>query len=130
MRYILSDNFKPFQILTYMWVHANFAHLFSNMFAVLVFAPILEKVWGSKKFFIFYLITGIGAGILYCAVNFYETYEYEKKTENWLKLMILYGLKPLPKLHGKRKIPHSSKLLLTKLLFKEEASANVHPDGL
>ena len=85
MRYILSDNFKPFQIITYMGVHANFAHLFSNMFAVLVFAPILEKVWGSKKFFIFYLITGIGAGILYCAVNFYETYEYEKETENYIE---------------------------------------------
>ena len=56
MRYILSENFKPFQMLTYMWVHANFLHLFSNMFAVLVFAPILEKVWGSKKFFVFYLI--------------------------------------------------------------------------
>ena len=53
MRYILSENFKPFQMLTYMWVHANFLHLFSNMFAVLVFAPVLEKVWGSKKFFFF-----------------------------------------------------------------------------
>ena len=37
MRYILSENFKPFQILTYMWVHANFLHLFSNMFAVFVY---------------------------------------------------------------------------------------------
>ena len=84
MRYILSENFQPFQILTYMWVHANFSHLFSNMFAVLVFAPILEKVWGSRKFLIFYLTTGIGAGILYCGVNFYETYKYEIQTENYI----------------------------------------------
>ena len=62
MRYILSENFKPFQMLTYMWVHANFLHLFSNMFAVLVFAPVLEGL-GSKKFFVFYLLTGIGADI-------------------------------------------------------------------
>ena len=84
MRYILSENFKPFQMLTYMWVHANFLHLFSNMFAVLVFAPILEKVWGSKKFFVFYLLTGIGAGILYCGINFAETYKFEKDTENYV----------------------------------------------
>ena len=84
MRYILSENFKPFQMLTYMWVHANFLHLFSNMFAVLVFAPVLEKVWGSKKFFVFYLLTGIGAGILYCGINFAETYKFEKDTENYV----------------------------------------------
>ena len=53
LRYILSDNFKPYQFLTYMWLHAGFGHLFSNMFAVIVFAPILERVWGSRKFFIF-----------------------------------------------------------------------------
>ena len=57
LRYLLSENFKPYQMLTYMWIHAGFGHLFSNMFAVLVFAPILEKVWGSRKFFIFDLLT-------------------------------------------------------------------------
>ena len=46
MRYFHSEYFQPYQILTYMWVHAGFGHLFSNMFSVLVFAPILEKVWG------------------------------------------------------------------------------------
>ena len=85
MRYVLSENFRPFQILTYMWVHANFYHLFSNMFAVLVFAPILEKVWGAKRFFIFYLITGIGAGILYSCINFYENYKFEQETKHYIE---------------------------------------------
>jgi len=53
------------------------------MFAVIVFAPILEKVWGSKKFFTFYLITGIGAGILYSGVNFYENYSLETDVKNY-----------------------------------------------
>jgi membrane associated rhomboid family serine protease len=66
-----------------MWIHAGFGHLFSNMFAVIVFAPILEKVWGSKKFFTFYLITGIGAGILYSGVNFYENYSLETDVKNY-----------------------------------------------
>jgi len=54
------------------------------MFAVLVFAPILEKVWGSRKFFTFYLITGIGAGILYTGVNFIENYSLENKVNNYI----------------------------------------------
>ena len=83
LRYILSDNFKPYQFLTYMWIHAGFGHLFSNMFAVIVFAPILEKVWGSRKFFTFYLITGIGAGILYSGVNFYENYSLEIEVRSY-----------------------------------------------
>ena len=79
LRYILSDNFQPYQFLTYMWIHAGFGHLFSNMFAVTVFAPILERVWGSRKFFIFYLITGVGAGVLYTGVNFVENFNLENK---------------------------------------------------
>ena len=54
-------------------------HIFSNMFAVLVFGPILERVWGSRKFFIFYLITGVGAGVLYSGVNFIENFNLENK---------------------------------------------------
>ena len=79
LRYILSENFEPYQFMSYMWIHAGFGHLFSNMFAVLIFAPILERVWGSRKFFMFYLITGIGAGILYTGINFVESYSLETK---------------------------------------------------
>ena len=83
LRYILSDNFKPYQFLTYMWIHAGFGHLFSNMFAVIIFAPILERVWGSRKFFMFYLVTGVGAGILYSGVNFFENYSLETKVKTY-----------------------------------------------
>ena len=83
MRYFHSENFQPYQILTYMWVHGGFGHLFSNMFSVLIFAPILEKVWGSKKFLIYYLATGIGAGILYSGINYYENYSFEVKVKSY-----------------------------------------------
>ena len=83
LRYIFSQDFKPYQFLTYMWIHAGFAHIFSNMFAVLVFAPILEKVWGSRKFFIYYLVTGVGAGILYSGVNFVENFTLENKVARY-----------------------------------------------
>ena len=83
MRYFHSENFQPYQILTYMWVHGGFGHVFSNMFSVLIFAPILEKVWGSKKFLIYYLATGIGAGILYSGINYYENYSFEVKVKSY-----------------------------------------------
>jgi len=83
MRYFHSENFQPYQILTYMWVHGGFGHLFGNMFSVLVFAPILERVWGSKKFLIYYLITGIGAGILYSGINYYENYSFEIEVKSY-----------------------------------------------
>ena len=83
MRYFHSENFQPYQILTYMWVHGGFGHLFSNMFSVLIFAPILERVWGSKKFLIYYLATGIGAGILYSGINYYENYSFEIQIKSY-----------------------------------------------
>ena len=69
VHYLFSDHFYIFQYVTYMWLHGGFWHLLSNMFAVLVFGPMLERVWGSKRFLTFYLITGIGAGVLYGVVD-------------------------------------------------------------
>ena len=71
---MLSDGFAPYQFLTYMWMHGGWWHLLSNMFAVFIFGPLLEQMWGSKRFLIFYLATGIGAGILYAGVEFGRTY--------------------------------------------------------
>jgi membrane associated rhomboid family serine protease len=55
--------FKPYQLFTYMFCHANFFHIFFNMLMLSFFGPILEDFWEQKQFLIFYIITGIGAGI-------------------------------------------------------------------
>ena len=68
---IHSPNFKPYQFFTYMFAHGGFGHIFFNMLALASFAPILESYWGEKKFLIFYLATGIGAGVIYALVNFF-----------------------------------------------------------
>lgn len=47
-----------------MFMHAGFSHIFFNMFAVYMFGRVLENVWGPKRFLIFYMVTGIGAGII------------------------------------------------------------------
>ena len=68
LHYLTANGFHIWQPLTYMFMHANFSHIFFNMFAVLMFAPAIEERWGSKRFLIYYLITGLGAGIIQEAV--------------------------------------------------------------
>lgn len=63
--------FQPYQFFTYMFAHGGFGHIFFNMLALASFAPILEHYWGDKKFLIFYVVTGMGAGILYGVVNYF-----------------------------------------------------------
>ncbi len=66
-----SCPFSPYQFFTYMFAHGGFGHIFFNMLAMASFAPILENYWGDKKFLTFYLITGIGAGVIYSLVNYF-----------------------------------------------------------
>ncbi|RCR68093.1 MULTISPECIES: rhomboid family intramembrane serine protease [Larkinella] len=68
----LSPAFAPHQFVTYMFLHADFGHIFSNMLGLFFFGPMLEQVWGSKRFTIFYFITGVGAGLLFLGINYFE----------------------------------------------------------
>ena len=56
--------FRVWQPLTYMFMHANFTHLFFNMFALWMFGNTMENFWGTKRFLIYYLACGLGAGLL------------------------------------------------------------------
>jgi len=64
-----SEVFRPHQLITYMFMHGGLAHLFFNMFALYMFGRVLEQVWGSKRFLIYYMVTGIGAGLLQLLVT-------------------------------------------------------------
>lgn len=66
----IADDFKAFQVVTYMFMHGGFMHLFFNMFALFMFGRVLESVWGSARFLTFYLVTGIGAGLVQEVVQF------------------------------------------------------------
>jgi len=63
LHFFLAPSFKIWQLITYMFLHEGFQHLFFNMFAVWMFGRIMEMQWGSKRFLWFYLICGIGAGL-------------------------------------------------------------------
>ena len=64
MHFFLSPDFNVAQLVSYMFLHANFEHIFFNMFAVWMFGRTLEMVWGPKRFLIYYMICGIGAGLV------------------------------------------------------------------
>jgi membrane associated rhomboid family serine protease len=58
-----SEFFKPYQIVTHMFMHASFGHLFFNMLALFMFGRMIETVWGPKRFLIFYLACGLAAAV-------------------------------------------------------------------
>ncbi|RWY49205.1 rhomboid family intramembrane serine protease [Mucilaginibacter gilvus] len=72
--YFNSPFFKVWQPLTYMFMHAGFSHIFFNMFGLFMFGPILESTLGSKKFFNFYFITGLGGFVLNTAIQAIQVY--------------------------------------------------------
>jgi membrane associated rhomboid family serine protease len=74
--YPASHWFKPLQIVTHMFMHANFWHIFGNMFGLFMFGAVLEKVWGPQRFMIFYFVTGLGAALLYMAVQALIVYNF------------------------------------------------------
>ncbi|MCI4650790.1 rhomboid family intramembrane serine protease [Phaeodactylibacter sp.] len=69
-----SEYFRPFQIVTHMFMHADIGHLFFNMFAVFMFGPPLEATWGPKRFLFYYLLTGFGSVLLHTLVRGMEIY--------------------------------------------------------
>ena len=74
LHFFLASDFKLYQLFTYMFMHANLEHIFFNMFAVWMFGRTLEMVFGSKRFLTYYLVCGIGAGIVQELVQGIEYY--------------------------------------------------------
>ena len=75
LHFYMSEEFHPYQLVTYMFMHGGFSHLFFNMFALFMFGRTLEYVWGPKRFLIFYVVAGLGAAFvqeLVGAVRFYN----------------------------------------------------------
>jgi membrane associated rhomboid family serine protease len=72
LHFIASEKFRIYQIITYMFLHDPrfITHVFFNMFAVFMFGRTLEQVWGAKRFLSYYLVTGVGAGLIQLLVIF------------------------------------------------------------
>lgn len=67
-----SPQFEPFQLVTHMFMHANFSHIFFNMFALWMFGTAIENLMGGRRFLVYYLITAFGAAFLHLGVSYLE----------------------------------------------------------
>ena len=74
--YFKSPFFKPFQLVTHMFMHGGFTHIFFNMYTLYIFGSVLERVWGSQKFLLYYFVTGIGAALLHLGVMYLQLQGY------------------------------------------------------
>ena len=63
---------QPWSLFTYMFMHGGFQHIFFNMFALWMFGRTLEQVWGPKRFLFYYMVCGIGAGLVQELVQYIQ----------------------------------------------------------
>ena len=94
LHFFLASDFNLGQLITYMFMHANFSHIFFNMFAVWMFGRVLEQVWGPKRFLTYYLICGIGAGLIQELVQYLE-YAFTLSNYDSVNLGIAGGIIPM-----------------------------------
>ena len=71
LHFIGSSLFQPYQIITHLFMHGSFMHIFSNMFMLWMFGNMLENYWGGRRFLIYYLVTGLGAALSHYLVSYY-----------------------------------------------------------
>jgi len=92
--YIDSPKFQPYQLATHFFMHANIGHIFFNMFALVIFGNLLERVWGAKRFLFFYFITALGAAFLYQVIQGIEVYnETQSFFPNAERINDMYSLR-------------------------------------
>lgn len=94
LHFFLASDFNLSQLISYMFMHANFQHIFFNMFAVWMFGRVLEQVWGPRRFLTYYLICGIGAGLIQELVQYLE-YAFTLSNYDSVNLGIAGGIIPM-----------------------------------
>ena len=72
LHFFMASDFNPAQVITYMFMHGGFQHIFFNMFALWMFGRTLEQVWGPKRFLSYYMVCGIGAGLVQELVQYIQ----------------------------------------------------------
>lgn len=92
LHYWEGSSFNPIQLVTYMFLHGGFTHLFFNMFNLFMFGPVLERVMGTKKFLFYYFFTGIGAGLVQQLAWAYDLQGFTQEVNMFMESGISNGL--------------------------------------
>lgn len=84
LHFMFAEKFRPYQLITYMFMHGSFMHLFFNMFALWMFGNVLENYWGPKRFLTYYIITGIGAALIHYTVVYFQNQSTLEFVNNYI----------------------------------------------
>ena len=120
LHFFLAGDFNAAQLITYMFMHGGFTHLFFNMFAVWMFGRILEQVWGPKRFLFYYLVCGIGAGLIQELVQYIH---YETVLSAYDSVNTGYSVIQPALIHLSVTVPHQSQIFchrirLDRIIFR------------
>lgn len=72
LHFFLAPDFSFYQFFTYMFMHGGVTHILFNMFAVWMFGRVMESYWGSRRFLLYYVVCGLGAGLVQEGVQYVQ----------------------------------------------------------
>ncbi|MBK9729817.1 MAG: rhomboid family intramembrane serine protease [Chitinophagaceae bacterium] len=84
LHFFTSTEFRPYQLVTHMFMHGSIMHIFSNMFALWMFGSVLENHWGPKRFLIFYFVCGLGGAFMHLGVTWFEYSNLQNAVNTYL----------------------------------------------
>lgn len=96
--YPTSPFFHWWQTVTHIFMHGGFWHIFFNMYTLYIFGSVLERVWGTKKFLLFYFITGLGAALIHTGVEWIQM-------QHWMELAAEGDMSVLSAIHQLKMTP-------------------------
>ncbi len=93
-----NSNFGFWQFVSHMFMHGSLTHILFNMYALWAFGTPLEQMWGTKKFTFFYFTAGIGAGLIYTLVNYFQFNQvYDELINNGFTISDIQGVLDMPR---------------------------------
>lgn len=98
LHYFQARGFYLYQLVTYMFTHRELTHLFFNMFALFMFGGLIERTWGAKRYLAYYMVTGIGAGVVQMLVSYLHIHSVLNGlalAPDGLDALYLYGAYPV-----------------------------------
>ena len=96
--YPTSPFFHWWQPVTHMFMHGGFWHLFFNMYTLYIFGTVLERIWGMKKFLLFYFVTGLGAAAVHTGVEWIQA-------ANWMSQAAEGSMAAMQHIHALKMTP-------------------------
>lgn len=90
--YFGTPLFQPYQIVSHFFMHGGILHIFMNMFVLAMFGTFLERIWGPKRYFMFYIASALGAFLLYNGVGYFQIVQLKQEIGNAYAIADLNGM--------------------------------------